>query len=293
VSFVLIESVVWLLTLWMGAHAYSRGFRRLWTFLWSILFGLAVELAFVITNDHYEYGEFLVMVRLFGGSVPLWVATGWGVIVYASTLAAERWTRAWWAAAPGAGLLAVSVDLALDPVAHHLGFWTWHSLPAVKYYGVPYDNFVGWLIIVSSFVLCSAAGFRWVGETVKGRDLWLPPVTAVIATALVLLLDTCAATSYTLFGQPLVFGVTFAVVTLGLAPGFLTARRDHPLDTAVVAVPVVMHGVSIALAVSTGIHQAAPGVLVTLPLAALVSFLGFIWPSLDRRFPQRRPGAGG
>jgi bisanhydrobacterioruberin hydratase len=54
-------------------------------------------------------------------------------------------------------LLAMLIDLVLDPAAVQLGFWAWEE-PGF-YYGVPVVNFVGWLI--SGFVGATLLHVLW------------------------------------------------------------------------------------------------------------------------------------
>jgi len=49
-----------------------------------------------------------------------------------------------------AATFAVMYDLFLDPIAVHLGIWTWHM--GGPWYGVPISNFVGWWLIAFSSV---------------------------------------------------------------------------------------------------------------------------------------------
>ena len=133
-------------------------------------FGLTSELLLVVLADpegqHNVYGDFLLMVGPAGEKVPIWVGVGRGSIVYVSTFTAQRLRSPWLLRPLSAGLLAVSIDLSLDPIADRLGFWKWFNVNPLNYFGVPFDNFVGWFLIVSSFALCVRAGPRWIPESV-------------------------------------------------------------------------------------------------------------------------------
>ncbi|WP_211747417.1 carotenoid biosynthesis protein [Paenibacillus sp. Marseille-Q4541] len=43
------------------------------------------------------------------------------------------------------GAWALMMDLVLDPVAHHRGFWNWEG--AGGFYGVPWTNFISWFVM--------------------------------------------------------------------------------------------------------------------------------------------------
>jgi len=61
----------------------------------------------------------------------------------------------WWRVPLATGLIAVLVDLLIDPVAVAIGYWVWHVQGNV-YYGIPLLNFVGW------FVLMFLAPLAWI-----------------------------------------------------------------------------------------------------------------------------------
>jgi uncharacterized membrane protein len=60
-----------------------------------------------------------------------------------------------WQAPLVAAILAVLLDLFIDPVAVAAGYWVW-SVPGTVYYGSPLLNFVGW------FVLMLLAPIAWI-----------------------------------------------------------------------------------------------------------------------------------
>jgi bisanhydrobacterioruberin hydratase len=68
-------------------------------------------------------------------------------------------------------LLAVGLDLLLEPVAFHVkNYWQWAPIEG-GYYGIPWSNFATWL--VASFALNLLAGWltRWRGPS---EWTWLP-----------------------------------------------------------------------------------------------------------------------
>lgn len=160
-------------------EAYKLGLRWVLTVLSGALFGLLVELMFVHLAGGYEYGQFLLML----GDAPVWVACGWAFIIFYSMRASEAFPIAGWSRPFAAAVMATSLDLGLDPVAEGLKWWHWkreHS----EFFGVSYDNFVGWLMIVASFV-----GFNYLFLHLWGEDKrWkqvLGPTLAIPASVLV------------------------------------------------------------------------------------------------------------
>ena len=60
-----------------------------------------------------------------------------------------------WQAPLVAAVIAVLLDLFIDPVAVAIGYWVWR-VPGTLYYGIPLLNFVGW------FVLMLLAPLAWI-----------------------------------------------------------------------------------------------------------------------------------
>jgi uncharacterized membrane protein len=60
-----------------------------------------------------------------------------------------------WQAPLVAAIIAVLLDLFIDPVAVAIGYWVWR-VPGTVYYGIPLLNFVGW------FVLMLLAPLAWI-----------------------------------------------------------------------------------------------------------------------------------
>lgn len=82
------------------------------------------------------------------GLVPLFIFIAWIHISYlaiaTSTLALGR-SSLW--LAPLDGVLAVSWDAMVDPLAVRAGYWAWVGPGTL--YGVPWTNFVGWFLVVT------------------------------------------------------------------------------------------------------------------------------------------------
>ncbi len=133
------------------------------TFAFLILGGLfAAVLDFIsaFAAHNYEYP----------GQSPAWVLTfiffGWigtcGVcLLLAEGILARRGQdmltqpRLWWQVPLLTALIAVGLDLFVDPIAVKAGYWVWF-VRGTLYFGIPLLNFVGW------FVLMFIAPFAWI-----------------------------------------------------------------------------------------------------------------------------------
>ena len=298
-SFVVIELVVCALVLALAFHAYREGPHWLSTLLWGIVFGTAIELILTAnakpTAQHYVYGQFLVMIEIGRGRVPLWVGVGWGGIAYVSSWTAQRLGLPRTLHAAAAGILAVSIDFSLDPVAELQKYWDWVNVSQLNFFGVPFDNFLGWFAIVGLYAWAARQLFHWVparGHGKLGRAgsvLWVPAVAAVFAT--LVLRFVCAPLvewGYSLISEVGVFCLVFGLAAVIVWYYALHARRNQPTAWIVVALPLTMHLVSLGVVVLTGKYVDAVELLVFIPVTMVVSFLGFTWVSIDVLFPVRR-----
>lgn len=164
--------IVAFFTLVTFLFAIWHSFRKLSVknaLIFLILAGLVSFIAEVIgVNFGYNFGGYsysdLLGKKILG--VPILVSLMWISIIYISYQVAEHITnfrftkrtliiaRFWlsfWCAFLTA-LAVVAWDLALDPLAVKLGWWTW--LRGGEYFGVPLGNFMGWIFIpfISVFI---------------------------------------------------------------------------------------------------------------------------------------------
>jgi putative membrane protein len=141
--------------------------------------GLALEYSGVQTGfpfGAYRYTD--VLVPALPGGVPVVIGFAWLLIVVSSFCTA-RWllgSRAGTAARVTAGLpilgafLAVALDMLIEPVAYHVkGYWVW--LASDGYYGIPWSNFVTWLVAAFAMLLAMVALLK---PEKRPRWEWLP-----------------------------------------------------------------------------------------------------------------------
>ena len=63
--------------------------------------------------------------------------------------------KLWWQVPTLTAIIAVLLDLFIDPVAVKTGYWVWF-VKGMVYYDIPLLNFVGW------FVLMFLASLGWI-----------------------------------------------------------------------------------------------------------------------------------
>ncbi len=127
------------------------------------VFGVALEYLGVTTG--YPFGAYKytgVLEPQLPGGVPLAIGFAWLVVVAGSLLTA-RWLlgsatgQRMVLLLPATGaVLAVGLDLLLEPVAYHVkNYWVW--LASGGYFGIPWSNFVTWLVAAFALNLGLAA----------------------------------------------------------------------------------------------------------------------------------------
>ncbi len=116
----------------------------------AFVYGLLLEIFDVYLSGSYSYGrEFFLQIL----NIPLAIAAGWAIIYYAARKTSECYGLKWRQTPFLMALIALSIDMAMDAVAIRIGFWSWRIPFIEEWFGVPYDNFVGWLAVVWTFGL--------------------------------------------------------------------------------------------------------------------------------------------
>ncbi|MGA7733387.1 MAG: carotenoid biosynthesis protein [Chloroflexia bacterium] len=143
---------------WLWANLGGLGFL-----LGVLIFSLGVALEYVGVLTGFPFGAYRytgVLVPDLPGGVPLAMGFAWLAVIVGGHFTARRAspvarTRAGNVVALSlvGGLLAVGLDLLLEPVAYHVkGYWQW--LPGDgAYYGIPVSNFVAWFLAAALFNL--------------------------------------------------------------------------------------------------------------------------------------------
>ena len=271
-TFHLIEFSVLAMFVAAAVHGYRAGPDKFLTLTGAAIFGLIIEFFFVTVFAGYSYGEFLLAPTLNGESVPIWVGLGWGTIIYTSMVASDRMGLPWAARPAADALLAVSIDIALDPMAEALGWWSWSR--EGQFYGVPADNFIGWLEIVGIYSLTIRAGFKLLGRS--GAKMLAVPILALIGSAAAVAgLQFVLEEVYKITGEPLLFFmvVLLLMCLIAAAWGIREAKKPDGLQ---LFIPLCMHGILLGTLVSTGVSDALPSLLVLMPVVAIGSLLGFM-----------------
>lgn len=86
------------------------------------------------------------------------------------------------------GLLALSIDFALDPIALNYGWWVWKPLdPGEGFFGIPGGNFMVWFVIVAGLSMAIRLAYRSPLRDVRGLLGGLIPAAVAVAVVAVVL----------------------------------------------------------------------------------------------------------
>ena len=154
--FVILIVAVWFLAVF---YSYRRfGARRtLIYFLPTIIITMFIESAGV-AGGRYDYHGFLINVSLVGGAVPLSIVIAWSANFFIFLNMSKHIVSRFYDKinylqiffiSLVAGVSGVLLDLMEDPIAQHNHWWVWQeSLTGLKYYDVPFSNFLGWFFLL-------------------------------------------------------------------------------------------------------------------------------------------------
>ncbi|MFG6149103.1 carotenoid biosynthesis protein [Halobacillus sp. B23F22_1] len=137
------------------------------TQLYSVIKGIGYSLLIIVVSIYVEhlgvetgflFGEYLYNEN-FGlkiADTPITIGFAWLLIIGCSheiargvTVSLNGWLK-WASFLILASLLAVTMDLILDPVAYHVQeYWLWEG--SGVYYDIPFSNFAGWFILAFIF----------------------------------------------------------------------------------------------------------------------------------------------
>lgn len=208
----------------VALYAYRTLGVRLWlTFMLpAVLVSLGSEL--LGTGTGFPFGNYSYLSGLgykIAGLVPFTIPLSWfylglsSYLLARSGLAARQAGKLGWLGQVGAvaigALLLTSWDFVLDPAMSQtaLPFWYWHQPGA--FFGMPYQNFVGWMGTGAVFMTIAALLWGKQAPTLEAAQLNLPLAVYLGNFAFAAVMSIGAG-----FWIPLMLGLV-----LGVAPALL------------------------------------------------------------------------
>lgn len=215
----LLLGLVVLVKLWQDPNKF-----HFLAFLFAVLMTTIVELTGIRDAHSYYYSEkFLIVLpemttfaNLVGGTgreFPVFIAVDWAVIVYCLTRLGERLNIRWYLSPLVFGMLAVSIDMTMDPIAaasklvpdlsvscitstqqgaaEGIGYWVWciPDGPNQFFLGVPIQNFYGWFLVIAVYMYFQSIAYQQSYSSSWYQQLMVlaATTTASITTFLLLL----------------------------------------------------------------------------------------------------------
>ncbi len=281
--FFLIEVGNYLLTAYCLVHAWRTRRHLALIMVASMFYGWFVEYETVIKPDAlYAYHQWIVALP---GPVPLGIALSWGILIFAVWQTASYLKLPMWARPLFAGLLVIGVDFVMDPAFVYMEFWVWAD-PG-PWFGIPWENFVGWFVIVSSFTLFLELGYHWFPP---GKKLWrdllvafgaIGPSSAVLVGVMAVYVKIAEAHLPWLPESSLVL-LIWGSAAAAVARPVLAARKDQPVDRMVMAIAIYLCAVSALGVYLSGCHVQYPPMILITPAFISLTLLGYGLPYLDR-----------
>jgi uncharacterized membrane protein len=216
----MVAALVFALALVQVARAEGRA-RSFVELLALAAYGLGLEVAAMRAFSSHVYARGW-NATAFG--VPLAVAAMWAALIpSALALAARLGFQSPLGRALAASVVAIDLDLLMEPVAVAARLWRW--TPAGGYIGVPAGNFVGWAVIVGVY----AIGAEWGRST--HRPLWLVALARVGLSAAAIVALLAVGTLWTRLGAESTFTGPLAWTpwVLGVLAGIALSRRVRPV----------------------------------------------------------------
>jgi len=175
------------------------------------IYAISIETLAIITG--YPYSQFvytnLIGFKIFGYTpytvpfayVPLFIGS-----IYLATLK----TRTYWKIILLTAFFVLITDLVLDPAAVALNFWTYFD--SGVFYGVPFMNFVGWILTGALAALISIV-------ILKGELINKNKPKALISSLFLILCFWTSACLYLKLWLPGIIGIIFIIFVLSDTKG--------------------------------------------------------------------------
>lgn len=273
--------------------AWWQGVRFVAIILAAALFGYGLEVVAIATSNDYHYGPFPGMLP---GGVPAMIVVSWGGLVYGVMRTSDALGLKWYLRPIYDGMLALLIDLSLDPVSIALGFWVW-TMPHKHWFGVPFANYIGWYSMVFGFSLAARTLFRLLdpGNRSVVWSILVPLIAIPVALVPFGLLMGLYLFLAGRMAEPLVFSAFLGTFALLILRYFPSLPRDAPLDYSALAAPIFFGSFEFLMLYASGLWQATSlyqedaDFVILVPLIAILSMICFAWPYLDDIGAKVRP----
>ncbi|MDP2749242.1 MAG: carotenoid biosynthesis protein, partial [Nanoarchaeota archaeon] len=154
VYFAVVEIFVYLMFILLVALQFKKPkkYRKTHILFAGLAFGLILEIFNIMIWHTYSYGNvFLIYIH----GIPLGIGAAWAVILHIAMTVSNRIGKAHqipeFVLPFVDALMVMSFDIVLDVLAVRYGGWNWLIPSSVEWFGVPYENFAGWIFVALAF----------------------------------------------------------------------------------------------------------------------------------------------
>jgi uncharacterized membrane protein len=241
-------------TIAVAAYAYRTLGLRNWLCFMIPAVGISLSSELLGTSSGFPFGHYSYLSGLgykIAGLVPFTIPLSWFYLGLSSYLLARaglgvvfarRHSWLWQLGAIGLGsLLLTSWDFVLDPAMSQtaLPFWYWHQPGA--FFGMPYQNFAGWL--GTGVVFMTVAALLWRNQPIalRSEQLTFPLVVYLGNFAFAMVMSIGAG-----FWVPILLGIV-----LGAVPAVVCWKLKQSQSEPIHAVNGVLASESAMAAVGT------------------------------------------
>lgn len=270
--------------------------------LLAFFYGIILETLNIYMSGAYFYSDNFYFDLL---NIPLAIGAGWAIVYYLANEISQKFGLKWWQSPFLMALIALSYDLVIDVVAIRLGFWSWHISFNEEWFGVPYENFFGWLVVIWVFAMFMNLSFQnfidaKMAKVIRFSSLILAP--AVSSFAIISFINFSAILSKTFSVQQVLdlfsnrnylyayapevqtikgYVLLFLVISASLSSfiwirqkGF--AQKTIKINYQVVALSFFIHSLFLFLLIISGMYKDFPiFVLLAIVLILLNLYLEF------------------
>lgn len=281
IAFLLIQAINCPLAIIILVRSWRQERRLGLLVLISIITGYLVEVTQTTQAvPFYAYSEAVLMLP---GQVPLGVIFTWGLILYTLFMTVRYLGLAIPVAALFAGLVATLLNLVTEHAFIALGFWEW--LITGEWFGIPWDNSVGWFVLVTCLIGFHLYFWQKIPPGSKGwwGDLLATVLPGVLTAPIFLVFMTVYEKIFRPENQPPLpqtpfVAVLFTVVLLVVLSRAKQANMSNVLNPWVVITPVFLYGVSLLTLLFSNEVVQYPAMAWVMPLLVVVGMAGFLWP---------------
>ncbi|MBW4515336.1 MAG: carotenoid biosynthesis protein [Timaviella obliquedivisa GSE-PSE-MK23-08B] len=228
-------------TIAVALYAYRTLGLRNWLVFMVPAVGISLTSELLGTSTGFPFGNYSYLSGLgykIAGLVPFTIPLSWFYLGLCSYLLAKAgldkklgWLGQVSAIGFGA-LMLTSWDFVLDPAMSQtaMPFWYWHQPGA--FFGMPYQNFVGWMGTGCVFISVAAVLWRKQAITLQPAHLNLPLVVYLGNFVFAMVMSLAAG-----FWIPVLLGLV-----LGVAPAIVCWKLGQTVELSAIAPLAVVEG---------------------------------------------------